>query len=482
MSLAAPVPEVIGRYAIYGKIASGGMASVHFGRLAGAAGFSRTVAVKRLHAHLAEDPEFLATMIDEARLAARIHHPNVVPTLDVVASNRELLVVMEYVRGESLAKLLKAEASRARKVPLSTVSGIVVGALHGLHAAHEATNDRGLPLGIVHRDVSPQNILVDVDGAARIIDFGVATAAERLQTTRAGVVKGKVAYMAPEQLRAEVVTRTADIYAMGVVLWELLTGRRLFKGDGDAQLVLQVLAGVGDPPSRHAPEVPAALDALVMKALAREASDRFSSALAMAEALRDLVAPAFPTEIGKWVAEVATETLARRGATLADIESRSDVASLLAPPRPRSPASESTEDVPTVASRSLSRSRPTPVPGVAGQSISRRTTLAGAMAASLIAIVAIVVAWRTLVAPGPVAARAAVAPSAASSVAPLPSASHADNTTPSASSPASAVASERASPVASERPAPTQGPTVSPARPRQAPKPTASPFRFAQPD
>src|SRR5271170_3651744 len=131
-------PQVIGRYAIYGKIASGGMASVHFGRLLGAAGFSRTVAIKRLHPHLAEDPQFLSTMIDEARLAARIHHPNVVPTLDVVATGGELLVVMEYVRGESLSRLLKAETVRGQRIPLPIVSAIVVGALHGLHAAHEA--------------------------------------------------------------------------------------------------------------------------------------------------------------------------------------------------------------------------------------------------------------------------------------------------------------------------------------------------------
>src|SRR5271170_514902 len=151
-------PQIVGRYAIYGKIASGGMASVHFGRLLGAAGFSRTVAVKRLHAHLAEDPQFLSTMIDEARLAARIHHPNVVPTLDVVSADGELLVVMEYVRGESLARLLKAGLQRGGRIPLPIASAIALGALQGLHAAHEATSDQGVALGIVHRDVSPQNV------------------------------------------------------------------------------------------------------------------------------------------------------------------------------------------------------------------------------------------------------------------------------------------------------------------------------------
>src|SRR5580704_13437939 len=194
--------EAGGRYTIYGKIASGGMASVCFGRLLGGEGFARTVAIKRLHPHLAEDPEFRATLIDEARMAARIHHPNVVPTLDVVTADGELMLVMEYVRGESLARLLKIERARSRRVPLHIVSAIGSGSLNGLHAAHEATSDSGEPLGIVHRDVSPQNLLVGVDGLARVIDFGVAKAAGRLQTTSDGAIKGKVAYMAPEQLAA----------------------------------------------------------------------------------------------------------------------------------------------------------------------------------------------------------------------------------------------------------------------------------------
>jgi serine/threonine-protein kinase len=319
-------PQIVGRYAIYGKIASGGMASVHFGRLLGGAGFSRTVAIKRLHPHLAEDPEFLSTMIDEARLVARIHHPNVVPTLDVVAADGELLLVMEYVRGESLARLAKVHAALERPVPSAVTAAIVVGALHGLHAAHEATSEHGAPLGIIHRDVSPQNILVGIDGMARVIDFGVAKAAGRLQTTREGTIKGKIAYMAPEQLSGAQVTRAADIYSMGVVLWETLTGRRLFPGDSDAAVMGRVLAGSPDPPSRHAPDVPAALDALVLKALARNPADRFSTARDMAESLNRIIPPARATEVGDWCAQVAREGLARRGLLLAEIESSSWVA------------------------------------------------------------------------------------------------------------------------------------------------------------
>src|SRR5271155_444715 len=239
-----PSQRQIGRYVLHGKIASGGMATVHFGRLLGGAGFSRTVAIKRLHQHLAGEPAFRATLIDEARMAARIHHPNVVPTLDVVSDDGELLVVMEYVRGESLSRLVRTgHEGEQRRVPLRVAVAIAVGALHGLHAAHEARSDLGEPLGIVHRDVSPQNILVGTDGLARVIDFGIAKAAGRLQSTREGIVKGKIAYMAPEQLAAHETTRAVDVYGMGVVLWEMLSGKRLYQGDTEGAVLGQVMSG-----------------------------------------------------------------------------------------------------------------------------------------------------------------------------------------------------------------------------------------------
>jgi serine/threonine protein kinase len=378
-------PQVIGRYAIYGKIASGGMASVHFGRLLGAAGFSRTVAIKRLHPHLADEPEFLSTLIDEARLAARIRHPNVVPTLDVVAEQGELLVVMEYVRGESLARLLRAESVAGRRLPLPIASAIAMGALHGLHAAHEATSDRGVPLGIVHRDVSPQNILVDVDGAARVIDFGVAKAAGRLQTTQEGVIKGKIAYMAPEQIAGHEVTRSADVYAMAVILWEMLAGKRLFGAENDAAVMARVLAGVTDPPGRHAPDVPARLDALVMKGLALRPSDRFASAREMAELLVRIAPPAMPLDVGTWCQKTAQGSLTTRGTVLAEIESGTGVA--LAPS-----SQPSTDDPPTVASQpsSLSieaqRRRSSRPP-------SRHAPLAGAICAGLGLVAGLLALW-----------------------------------------------------------------------------------------
>jgi eukaryotic-like serine/threonine-protein kinase len=385
-------PQNIGRYRIYGKIASGGMASVYVGRLLGEAGFSRTVAVKRLHAHLAEDPQFLAILIDEARLAARIHHPNVVPTLDVIAEKGELLLILEYVRGESLSLLLRKEAERERLVAPAIASAIAIGALHGLHAAHEATNDQGEPLGLVHRDVSPQNVLVGVDGVARIIDFGIAKAAGRLQTTREGSIKGKTPYMAREQLGPHRVTRAADIYAIGVVLWEMLTCTRLFDENDDMSVIERVQAGAKDPPSRYAPGLSPEIDALVMRALARDPADRFATALEMAEQLARVAPPAFATAVGAWCAEVAAESLAARGKLVAEIESYSVTGPAPTVPEPRSVArapdvgslERTSEDVLPSEPSSVSLETPRPRAAAAFGERSRRAIFA--MVASGIAI------------------------------------------------------------------------------------------------
>src|SRR4051812_16065415 len=218
------------------RLASGGMSSVHLGRLVGAAGFGRTVAIKQLHPHLAEEREFVTMLLDEARLASRVRHLNVVSVGDVVQADGQLLLVMEYIPGVSLAELLRRALEDKTPIPLPIVSAIGCGILHGLHAAHEATDERGRPLGIVHRDVSPQNVLVGSDGIARLVDFGVAKAAGRLHNTVSGQVKGKLGYMAPEQLRAGAVDRRADIYAAALVIWETATLRRPFGEESDAPL------------------------------------------------------------------------------------------------------------------------------------------------------------------------------------------------------------------------------------------------------
>jgi serine/threonine-protein kinase len=315
-------PQLLGRYAVYEKIASGGMASVHIGRLIGPVGFARTVAVKRMHAQFAEDPEFVSMFLDEARLAARIRHPNVVQTLDVVASDGELFLVMDFVQGESLARLIRAASARSEKIPPTIVATIMTGVLHGLHAAHEAKNEQGMPLSIVHRDVSPHNVLVGVDGVSRVLDFGVAKAADRAQSTRDGQLKGKLAYMSCEQVRGEA-TRATDIYAASVVLWEALTGKRLFTGENAAQLVAQILEGCHTVPSRYVPDLAPALDALTMRGLDVDPAKRFATAREMARALEDALPLASASKVGDWVETRAHDTLTKRGARIAAIESDS---------------------------------------------------------------------------------------------------------------------------------------------------------------
>ncbi|RYG64992.1 serine/threonine protein kinase, partial [bacterium] len=216
--------------------------------------------------------------VDEARLAARIRHPNVVSTLDVVEHGNELLLVMDYVHGEALSKLARIMRAAGTSVPARIAASIMIDALHGLHAAHEAKGEQGQPLGLVHRDVSPQNILIGADGIARIVDFGVAKASGRAVSTRGGAIKGKLTYMAPEQIRGEPVSRVTDVYAASIVLWETLTGKRLFTGDNEGEIVLNCLTLQVPPPSSIVPDLPPAYDAIVARGLSRNPSDRYASA------------------------------------------------------------------------------------------------------------------------------------------------------------------------------------------------------------
>jgi serine/threonine-protein kinase len=321
------------------------MASVHFARLAGQGGFERTVAVKRMHKHLASDPEFSAMFLDEARLAARVRHPNVVATLDVGSDGGELYVVMEYVHGEPLSRLIKFVAGEAEQIPFDVVSAIMTNVLAGLHAAHEIKGKDGESLELVHRDVSPQNILVGADGIARVIDFGVAKARGRLMTTQDGKVKGKLGYMAPEQLRGERIDRRVDIYAAGVVLWELLTLVRLFVTKDDATTIENLLSRKVEPPSAFAADVPPALDEVVMRALARDPAQRFDTAKQMAAALEAAVPVATQAKVGEWVELTARVPLYRRAQILADIERATTVgpppADLLEPASMATPISRS---------------------------------------------------------------------------------------------------------------------------------------------
>jgi len=275
----------LGNYELLLEIASGGTATVGIAVYRGAAGFERLVVIKRVHRQLTRDPEFTAMLTDEARLTSAIRHPNVVPVIDVLRVDDEVVLVMEYVDSVTLSQLGKESAQVGRRIPGAVVSRILVDTLVGLHEAHEALDIRRQPLGIVHRDVSPQNIIVGDDGVARVIDFGIAKARSRLARTAAGIIKGKCAYMAPEQVDGQTVDRRCDVFAAGIVLWEALTGARLFRGDDEFDEMRRVMKARIPPPSSVAAELGPEVDALLAHALARPVGDRFQTAQAFARAL-----------------------------------------------------------------------------------------------------------------------------------------------------------------------------------------------------
>ena len=293
----------IGRYRLDSLIAVGGMGSIHFGVLTGAAEFSRLVAIKRLHPQLAEDPLFRVRFIEEARLNARVLHPNVVQLLDVVEARDELWLIMEYVDGDTLHNLKAELAAAGRLLPLDVVAGVIGGVLEGLHAAHETRDASGAPLRIVHRDVSPQNIMISRCGQVKVIDFGIAKATTPAAVSTLGRLIGKVSYMSPEQARGVPVDERSDVFSTGVVLWETLTGQRLFREgkQSHAAVLREVLRKPVPAPSTYRAEVPSALDAVVLRALERNPSDRFSSAREFAQALAAAVSLAAGTKISAYV-------------------------------------------------------------------------------------------------------------------------------------------------------------------------------------
>ncbi|MBL8682210.1 MAG: serine/threonine protein kinase [Myxococcales bacterium] len=315
----APTTEGVrlGRYELLGEIASGGMATVYLGRAVGARGFSRLVAIKRMHPHLERDEEFVTSFLEEARLAARIRHTNVVATLDVEDGEAPYLV-MEYVEGDRLSGLIKEHVNRAREgLPLPIALRCAIDALEGLHAAHDLRDDDGAPLDLIHRDISPQNVLVGVDGVARVTDFGIAKAAGRASHTREGELKGKIAYMAPEQLtNPNGIDRRVDVFAMGVVCWEMLTGRRLFRAATDMETIGVILHHEITQVRAVAPAIPERVEAVVMRALERDPAMRWQSAQDFARALDSLGLAAPTRVVADFVKATVGDKLARERARL----------------------------------------------------------------------------------------------------------------------------------------------------------------------
>lgn len=298
-----------GRYELLDTIASGGMATVYLGRAVGAGGFERLVAIKTMHPHLSSEPEFVAMFLDEARLAARIRHPNVVGTIDIQQDELGLLLVMDFIEGPSMSQVTRAAGKQKKTLPLEITVRIMLDVLAGLHAAHELSGATGEPLNVVHRDVSPQNILVGVDGIARIMDFGVARAESRISTTKGGDAKGKVSYMAPEQAVQKDMDRRVDIYAAGVVFWEFLVGHRLLRGDNDMIVMHQIFHATHPSPHESVESIPRELSDVVMRAISRDREDRYPTMAAFAEAVDRAVQAtglvvASPKIVGAFVREL----------------------------------------------------------------------------------------------------------------------------------------------------------------------------------
>jgi serine/threonine protein kinase len=436
-----------GRYTLHGEIASGGMATVHYGQMVGAHGFSRVVAIKRMLPRLARDPRFHEMFVEEARLASRVQHPNVVPILDVLDEDGEIMIVMDYVNGAALSTLQKGGVEAGSPVPVAVVANIGCAMLAGLHAAHEARDRGGRPLGIVHRDVSPQNVLVGVDGVTRIMDFGIAKATHLERDDRQ--LTGKLCYMAPEQFRGEAVDRRTDVFATAVVLWGALAGRRLFRGNDVNHTIEQVrrceVPSLSEFRDDFSPELQSALG----RALDPDPAERYATAEEFAGAIEAATSLATTRTVADWVKQLVGPVIAERDRVIVHIEKTRTTMSVSVPDGTLS-------DIPTAE---WERS-PTPAPELAEParpSLGRRERV-GLVAIGgglLVSLIAGVLLFRTR--------------EATPSVVPAPSASEVASISPRLET--KPVPSPRSSPSAppSVSKAPMTRPRVSPAKPAKKP-------------
>jgi tRNA A-37 threonylcarbamoyl transferase component Bud32 len=333
----------LGRYQIIRRLAKGGMAELYLSRQIGGGGYEKVVALKRVLPHLAEDLTFVRMFLNEAKIAAGLDHSNIVHVVDFGSEGGEHFMVMEYVHGRSVLDLLR-QSARVGGLPLPcalTIAGEVAAALH---YAHERAGSDGRPLGLVHRDVSPSNVLVSFEGDVKLVDFGIAKATAHTRVTRSGAIKGKLSYMAPEQVRGEAVDRRADVFALCVVTYELCTGQRCFVAPGEFALINRVAAGRYERPTSIDPTFPRALEAIIARGLAVDPAGRFHTARELQLAIEEFAAShghrlskvalsermhalfgdeAYPTtstlppldstvaKVGR--ADVATEPIARKG-------------------------------------------------------------------------------------------------------------------------------------------------------------------------
>ena len=298
-----------GRYVLQYELGAGGMANVYLGCLTGPAGFERLVAIKRIHPHLVEDPRFVEMFLDEARIASRISHPNVCTVHDFGEAAGAYFMALEYLSGVTLQRVIRDAATTPGTIGTVPFQGLAAYVAHeaaeGLHAAHETRDGDGTPLEVVHRDVSPHNIFLTFGGGVKIVDFGIAQARRRIRATATGALKGKLAYMAPEHASGGTVDRRADVWGLGVVLWEMLTGTRLFKKTNEMATILAVRSMPIPRVSAIAPSVPAELDRIVARALCRDPDDRYPTARELARDLAGFLqtgtAPFGSIELSEWL-------------------------------------------------------------------------------------------------------------------------------------------------------------------------------------
>ncbi len=310
----------LGRYQLCFELASGGMATVYLARVRGPGGFEKLVALKRIHGHLAERPEFVEMFLDEARIASRIDHPNACRVFDFGEADGTYYLAMEYVLGEPVSSVLRRVMRSPRlhadaKWP-GLAARIVADACEGLHAAHELTDDGGRPVDLVHRDISPQNLLVTYDGTTTVMDFGIAHALGRLHETRQNRLKGTLPYMSPEQGKRLPLDRRADIWSLGVVLWELVAGKRLFHRASAVETINAVMSEPISAPSSARPGTPAELDRIVQKALARDREDRYPTARELGRDLARFIAAqgeaVTTADLSDWMRDAFRDEHARR--------------------------------------------------------------------------------------------------------------------------------------------------------------------------
>ncbi|WP_218920160.1 serine/threonine protein kinase [Chondromyces crocatus] len=304
------------------EIGVGGMASVHLARMDGPGGFQKWVAIKRIHPHLVEDDQFVDMFLDEARIAAGINHANVAQVFDLGKDDNTYWIAMEYLHGEPLREVMRRAEERGLQLSPELAARMCADAAEGLHAAHELRGKNGQLLGLVHRDVTPHNLFITYDGYTKVVDFGIAKVADRLSSTRAGTLKGKLAYMSPEQVSGvKDIDRTTDIFALGVVLWELTTNQRLFRMDTDLDTLEKVQKCEVPPPSTLIPNYPLELEAIVLKALAKDRRQRFATAREFSRALQNFLmrrgAYVGPEEVAQFVRQVFADRIEKREQHLA---------------------------------------------------------------------------------------------------------------------------------------------------------------------